>query len=61
MSTIRINFAKAIENEVLKYPELVTNLICIVADEVSNTDLINIHARFFKLKDSVYKKLNLNN
>ena len=61
MTTIRQNFATQIESEILKNPELITNFVCIVADELSNTDLIRIHQLFFNSKQTVYKKINLTN
>ncbi len=60
MST-RIIFATSIEYECLKNPELMTNFICIVADELSNTDLVRIYQLFFNSKTTVVKKINLNN
>lgn len=60
MST-RINFATSIEYECLKDPEQITNFICIVADELSNADLVRIYQLFFNSKTTVVKKINLNN
>lgn len=61
MTTKRINFASRIEVECLKNPELITNLICIISDELSNSDLERIYKIFFDSKEVVNKKLNLNN
>lgn len=55
----RINFASLVEYECLKNPELVTNLISIMASELSNVDLIRIQQRFLNSKTTVYKKIKL--
>ena len=57
----RVVYATNIQNEILKKPAAIQNLICAVADECSMIDLERIYIKFINSLKVTQDRLNITN
>lgn len=58
---LRVIYATNIQNEILKKPAAIQNLICAIADECSMADLERIYVKFINSLKTTQDSLNLKN
>ncbi len=57
----RAIYATSIQNEILKKPAAIQNLICAIADECSMSDLERIYIKFINSLQKTQDSLNITN